>query len=33
VAWLAGKGVEDLMVGRPDLETLFKRFYEEGTGG
>ncbi len=28
VAWLAGKGVEDLMVGRPDLETLFRRYYE-----
>lgn len=31
VGWLAGKGVEDLMVGRPDLETLFKRFYEGGS--
>lgn len=33
VAWLAGKGVEDLTVGRPDLETLFRRYYqsEEGT--
>jgi ABC-2 type transport system ATP-binding protein len=28
VEWLAGKGVEDLIVGRPDLETMFKRFYE-----
>lgn len=26
--WLAGHPVEDLMIGRPDLETLFKRYYE-----
>lgn len=28
VVWLAGKPVEDLMVGRPDLETLFRRYYQ-----
>ena len=27
VAWLAGRPVEDLHVGRPDLETLFRHFY------
>ena len=30
LAWLVGKPVEDLMIGRPDLETLFKRYYERG---
>jgi len=28
VDFLAGKPVEDLSVGRPDLESLFRRFYE-----
>jgi ABC-2 type transport system ATP-binding protein len=28
VDFLAGKAVEDLSIGRPDLETLFSRFYE-----
>jgi len=28
VDFLAGKPVEELMVGRPDLESLFRRFYE-----
>jgi beta-exotoxin I transport system ATP-binding protein len=28
VDFLAGKPVEDLSLGRPDLETLFRRFYE-----
>ena len=28
VDFLAGKAVEDLSVGRPDLESLFRRFYE-----
>lgn len=28
VRWLSGRPVEDLMIGRPDLETLFKRYYE-----
>jgi ABC-2 type transport system ATP-binding protein len=28
VEWLCGKQVEDLSVGRPDLESLFRRFYE-----
>jgi ABC-2 type transport system ATP-binding protein len=27
--WLATRAVEDLTVGRPDLETLFRRFYED----
>ncbi|REK18204.1 MAG: ABC transporter ATP-binding protein [Planctomycetota bacterium] len=27
VAWLSGRGVEDLSIGRPDLETLFRHFY------
>jgi ABC-2 type transport system ATP-binding protein len=27
IAWLGGQGVEDLSIGRPDLETLFRRFY------
>jgi beta-exotoxin I transport system ATP-binding protein len=31
--FLAGKPVEDLAVGRPDLETLFRRFYQPETGG
>jgi ABC-2 type transport system ATP-binding protein len=31
--FLAGKPVEDLTVGRPDLETLFRRFYQGGKGG
>ena len=31
--WLAERNVEDLTIGRPDLETLFRSFYrdEEGT--
>jgi ABC-2 type transport system ATP-binding protein len=28
MAWLAGRGVEDLSIGRPDLESLFRRYYE-----
>jgi ABC-2 type transport system ATP-binding protein len=31
--FLAGKAVEDLTIGRPDLETLFRHFYQAGTGG
>jgi ABC-2 type transport system ATP-binding protein len=31
VDWLAGRGVADLTVGRPDLESLFRRFYERGS--
>jgi ABC-2 type transport system ATP-binding protein len=27
-AWLAGRSVEDLSVNPPDLETLFRKFYE-----
>ena len=33
VDFLAGKPVEDLSVGRPDLESLFRRFYEHEQGG
>ncbi len=29
VDWLAGKPVDDLAIGRPDLESLFRRYYEE----
>ncbi|MFN7021045.1 MAG: ABC transporter ATP-binding protein [Phycisphaerales bacterium] len=29
IAWLNGRRVEDLTIQRPDLETLFRRFYEE----
>ncbi len=33
VAWLAGRAIDDLSIGRPDLETLFHRFYaDEETG-
>jgi len=32
-ATLAGKAVEDLTIGRPDLENLFRRFYQPGKGG
>jgi ABC-2 type transport system ATP-binding protein len=31
VSWLAGKPVDDLEIGRPDLETLFHQFYVGGT--
>jgi ABC-2 type transport system ATP-binding protein len=27
VAWLAGRPIDDLAIGRPDLETLFHQFY------
>ncbi len=30
LAWLEGRAVEDLSISRPDLETLFRRFYEPG---
>lgn len=30
VDWLAGKPVADLEIGRPDLETLFRRYYGGG---
>lgn len=30
VDWLAGKPLEDLTLAEPDLETLFRRFYETG---
>ncbi len=28
LAWLAGKPIEDVSIARPDLETLFKQYYE-----
>ena len=33
VDFLAGKQVEDLTIGRPDLESLFRRFYEQEREG
>ena len=33
VDFLAGKPVEDLSIGRPDLESLFRRFYEHEPEG
>jgi len=33
VDFLAGKPVEDLSIGRPDLESLFRRFYERDREG
>lgn len=30
VDFLAGKPVEDLTIGRPNLESLFRRFYQQG---
>ena len=32
VDFLAGRPVEELTIGRPDLESLFHRFYERGKG-
>jgi len=32
VRWLAGRPIDDLSIGRPDLERMFKRFYEAGGG-
>jgi ABC-2 type transport system ATP-binding protein len=31
--FLAGKSIEDLSIGRPELEKLFRRFYQPDTGG
>jgi ABC-2 type transport system ATP-binding protein len=31
--FLAGKAIADLTIGRPDLETLFRRFYQPDAGG
>jgi len=31
--FLAGRAVEDLTIGRPDLESLFRRYYQAGSGG
>jgi hypothetical protein len=33
IDWLAVNPVADLSIGRPDLETLFRRFYEAGGRG
>ena len=27
VAWLAGRPIEDVSIGRPDLDTLFRHYY------
>src|SRR6185369_7716098 len=32
IDWLAGRPVADLAIARPDLESLFKRFYETSQG-
>jgi ABC-2 type transport system ATP-binding protein len=32
VAWLGGRGIADLSIGPPDLESLFRRFYSGETG-
>jgi ABC-2 type transport system ATP-binding protein len=31
--WLAERRVDDIAIGRPDLESLFRRFYEPGGSG
>jgi len=31
--WLADKPVEDLSIMRPDLESLFRQYYQSGAGG
>ena len=28
LAWLAGKPIEDISIGRPDLEALFRQYYQ-----
>jgi hypothetical protein len=28
IGWLAPQAIEDLTIGRPDLETLFRRYYQ-----
>jgi hypothetical protein len=32
ISWLVDKPVEDLTVGQPDLESLFRRYYQHGPG-
>jgi len=32
LSWAAGRPVEDLTIGRPDLEELFRSYYEKGAG-
>ena len=29
IEWLAGRPIADLTIGRPDLESLFRRYYKE----
>ena len=31
IRWLADKPVEDLTIGQPDLDSLFRQYYETGT--
>jgi ABC-2 type transport system ATP-binding protein len=31
IDWLAGRAIDDLAIGRPDLETLFRQFYTPET--
>jgi len=33
IRWLASQAVEDLTIGQPDLETLFRRYYESQEPG
>ncbi len=28
VRWASGRAIDDLSIGRPDLEALFRRYYE-----
>jgi hypothetical protein len=28
IRWLVPHAIDDLTIGRPDLETLFRRYYE-----
>ena len=30
IDFLAGQPVEELSIGRPDLESLFQRYYQQG---
>ena len=32
IAWLAGRAIDDLSIGRPDLETLFHQYYVPAEG-
>ncbi len=33
VAWLAGRAIDDLAIGRPDLEALFRQYYTSEAHG